>query len=99
MNDEWEPIASMEAEEEFCELFVESCEASTESYLAVGKIGHSPFVSWFVRGTSAWQRLSFCGDNLTATDAARAGRLVREASELLGTPSASSHGARTLLCG
>lgn len=99
VNDQWEPIASVEAEEEFCELFGESGEASTESYLAVGKIGDSPFVSWFARGTSAWQRLSFCGDSLTATDAARAGRLVREAFELLRTPSASSHGVRTLLCG
>jgi hypothetical protein len=99
MNDQWELVASVEAEEEFCELFSEPGEATTESCLAVGKIGDSPFVSWFARGTSEWQRLSFCGDSLAATDAARAGRLVREAFELLRAPSASSHGVRTLLCG
>lgn len=99
MNDQWELIAGAEAEEEFCELFGEPGEASKQSYVAVGKIGDSPFVSWFARGTTEWQRLSFCGDNLTATDAARAGRLVREAFELLRAPSASSHSVRTLLCG
>lgn len=98
-DDRWEAAIAEDIEEDFCSLFSEAGRQSTGSCVATGALGPMRYISWCVQSEPMWQRISFSTQTSTRTDAARAGRLVVAARQLLATGPDSGRSARIVLAG